>query len=291
MNSTPTPPSFETLLWHQDDGVVTLTLHRPEALNAMTVTMRRELCAALDRVDQDDHIRAVIVTGHGKAFCAGADLSSGAQAFGQPRDARPEEQGRDGGGILVRRIFECHKPVIGAVNGAAVGVGATLLLPMDIRIAATTSRFGFVFARRGIVTDGCASWFLPRTVGISRALEWSMSGRMIDASEALQCGLVRELCTPEDLLPRAQQLAKDLVSQSAPVSVALIRHLMWRMLGAEGPHVAHVVESPLIEQRRQSADAREGVEAFLQKRGASFPDKVTQDMPPAYPWWDHLKEM
>ena len=283
--------AFESLLWHQENGIVTLTLHRPEALNAMTVTMRRELCDALDRIDQDDEVRAVVVTGQGKAFCAGADLSSGPQAFGQRADARPEEQGRDGGGLLARRIFACRKPLIGAINGAAVGVGATMLLPMDIRIASTASRFGFVFAKRGIVTDGCASWFLPRIVGISRALEWSLSGRLVDAQEALSCGLVREVCAPEDLLNRARQLAMDLVSQSAPVSVALIRQLMWRMLGAVGPHVAHAIESPLIEHRRQSADATEGVEAFMQKRAAQFPDQVSHDMPPSYPWWNASEDV
>lgn len=283
--------TFETLLWHQEDGIVTLKLHRPEALNAMTLTMRRELCDALDHIDQDDEIRAVVVTGHGKAFCAGADLSSGPQAFGQRADARPEERGRDGGGILARRIFECHKPVIGAINAAAVGVGATMLLPMDIRVASTSSRFGFVFARRGIVTDGCASWFLPRIVGISRALEWSLSGRLVDAQEALSCGLVREVCAPEELLTRARQLAMDLVSQSAPVSVALIRQLMWRMLGATGPQVAHAIESPLIEHRRQSADATEGVAAFMQKRTAQFADTVSRHMPPSYPWWDDSKSV
>lgn len=283
--------AFETLLWHQDDGIVTLTLNRPEALNAMTVTMRRELCSALDRIDQDDEVRSVVITGQGKAFCAGADLSSGPQAFGQRADARPEESGRDGGGLLARRIFACHKPVIGAVNGAAVGVGATMLLPMDVRIASVSSRFGFVFARRGIVTDGCASWFLPRIVGISRALEWSLSGRLVDADEALRGGLITEVCAPENLLNRAHQLAMDLVSQSAPVSVALTRQLLWRMLGAEGPHVAHAIESPLIEHRRQSADAREGVASFMQKRAPQFPNKVSQDMPPSYPWWDASEEV
>lgn len=288
--SSTTPPRFEALLWERRGPIVIVTLNRPEAMNAMTVTMRRELCAALDHVDQDDDIRAVIFTGHGKAFCAGADLSSGAQAFGRPADARPDEIGRDGGGILARRIFDCRKPVIGAINGAAVGVGASMLLPMDIRVASSNSRFGFVFSQRGIVTDGCSSWFLPRTVGISRALEWTMSGKIIDAQEALQGGLVREVCAPEALIARAHELALEMVSKSAPVSVALIRQLMWRMLGAEGPHIAHAAESPLIEQRRQSADAREGVAAFLEKRAARFPDTVTQNLPSSYPWWDRSKE-
>jgi enoyl-CoA hydratase/carnithine racemase len=289
--TTLTPsPLFDTLIWEQTGAIATIRLNRPEAMNAMTVQMRRELCAALDRVDQDDRVRAVIVTGEGKAFCAGADLSSGARAFGQPQDARPEEQGRDGGGILARRLFACMKPVIGAIQGAAVGVGASMLLPMDIRLATPHTRVGFVFARRGIITDGCASWFLPRAVGISRALEWAMSGRLVDAQEALQAGLFREICELDRLLLRAHEFANELISQSAPVSVALIRQLMWRMQGAEGPHVAHAIESPLIEQRRQSADAKEGVESFMQKRPAQFPDSVSGDMPSCYPWWDGAKE-
>lgn len=290
MTAFMTPPSFDTLIWEQTGSIATLRLNRPDAMNAMTVQMRRELCAALDRVDQDDGVRAVIITGQGKAFCAGADLSSGARAFGQPQDARPEELGRDGGGILARRLFACMKPVIGAIQGAAVGVGASMLLPMDIRLATPHTRIGFVFARRGIITDGCASWFLPRAVGISRALEWAMSGRLVDAQEAMQVGLIREICEPDQLMTRAHEFANALVSQSAPVSVALIRQLMWRMQGAQGPHVAHAIESPLIEQRRQSVDAKEGVASYMQKRPAQFPDLVTRDMPPSYPWWDGAQE-
>ncbi len=247
----------------------------------MNAAMRRELCAALAAADADDAVRAIVFTGSGRAFCAGADLSGGAQTFDTAQRAANDraglEPGRDGGGVLALRLFACTKPLIAAVNGAAVGIGASMLLPMDIRIASSAARIGFVFARRGIVPDACASWFLPRVVGISRALEWSMEGRLLPAQEALEGGLLREVCAPEALLERARALALALCNDGAPVSIALTRQLMWRMLGAPHPMDAHRVESQLITQRGASTDAREGVRAFLDKRPAEFPGRVSTD--------------
>lgn len=280
-------PSFESLLWQREGPVLTITLHRPQALNAMTAPMRRELCHAVDLADADDAVRAVVFTGSGRAFCAGFDLSSGPAAFDRA-DATPppDEAGRDGGGMLALRLFASRKLLIGAVNGAAVGIGASMLLPMDIRIASSAARIGFVFARRGIVPDACASWFLPRVVGISRAVEWATSGRLLGADEALAGGLLREVCEPDRLLARAQALAHEVADHAAPVSVAMTRQLMWRMLGATHPMQAHRVESRAIAERGAAADAREGVAAFLEKRPPQFPDRVSADMPASYPWWD-----
>ncbi|MEI9984970.1 MAG: crotonase/enoyl-CoA hydratase family protein [Aliidongia sp.] len=289
--------SFETILYAVEDGILTITLNRPEKLNAFTNRMLHELIEAFDRADADDAVRAVIVTGAGRAFCAGADLSAGAKAF--DRTARgelpPSETGeidwshesmRDGGGRVSLRIFQCLKPVIAAVNGPAVGVGATMQLPMDIRLASDSARFGFVFARRGIVPEVCSSWFLPRVVGISRALEWTMTGRVFDAAEALEGGLVRKLLAPDALLPAARALAREIADNTAPVSVALTRQMMWRMLGAEHPMDGHRIESRGIYARGASADVREGVTSFLDKRAPVFPDKVSADMPSYFPWWD-----
>ncbi len=279
-------PVFETLLWAQDGPVLTITLNRPQALNAMTARMRQELCQALDLADTDDSVRAIVFTGAGRAYCAGFDLAAGAAAFDKrTQELPPEEAGRDGGGLLALRLFACTKPLIAAVNGAAVGIGASMLLPMDIRLASSDARFGFVFTRRGIVPDACASWFLPRVVGISRALEWSLCGRLLPATEALAGGLLREVCTPGDLLARARALALEIADHAAPVSVALTRQLMWRMLGAAHPIEAHRVESRAIAERGAAADAREGVAAFLGRRPPQFPDRVSADMPPVYPWW------
>lgn len=280
---------FETIGWELSGPVLTLTLHRPDKMNAMTHAMRRELCEALDRADADDAVRAVVVTGAGRAFCAGFDLSEGSRAFDPASASRApgtgEEPGRDGGGVLALRLFACTKPLIAAVNGAAVGIGASMLLPMDVRIASTEARFGFVFARRGIVPDACASWFLPRVVGISKALEWSLGGRVFDASEASAGGLVSQICEPGELLVRARALALDIADNAAPVSVALTRQLMWRMLGAAHPMEAHRLESAALQSRGGSADAAEGVASFRQKRPAKFVDKVSADMPPFHPWW------
>ncbi|MDO8704347.1 MAG: enoyl-CoA hydratase-related protein [Sulfuricaulis sp.] len=278
-------PNFETLLWQRSGPVLTLTLNRPQAMNAMTKTMRRELCHALDLADADDAVRAVVFTGNGRAFCAGFDLSGGAESFDPAHQPAEEDPGRDGGGMLALRLFASKKPLIAAVNGAAVGIGASMLLPMDIRIASTEARIGFVFARRGIVPDACASWFLPRVVGISRALEWSLSGRLLPAAEAAAGGLLREVCAPEQLLERAQALAHEIVDHAAPVSVALTRQMMWRMLGADHPMQANRIESEAIADRGASADAREGVASFLEKRAPQFSCRVSTDMPAAYPWW------
>jgi enoyl-CoA hydratase/carnithine racemase len=281
-----TAPVFETLRWAADGPVLTITLNRPQALNAMTATMRRELCRALDLADADDAVRAIVFTGAGRGYCAGFDLSAGAAAFDKStQDLPPEEAGRDGGGLLALRLFASTKPLIAAVNGAAVGIGASMLLPMDIRIASRDARIGFVFTRRGIVPDACASWFLPRVVGINRALEWSLSGRLLAAGEALAGGLLREVCAPDELLPRARALALEIADHAAPVSVALTRQMMWRMLGAAHPIEAHRVESRAIAERGATADAREGVAAFLAKRAPQFPGRVSTDLPPVYPWW------
>jgi enoyl-CoA hydratase/carnithine racemase len=291
--------SFETLLYDVDDGILTLTLNRPEKLNAFTATMMNELIEAFDRADADDAVRAIIVTGAGRAFCAGADLSAGAKTFDfAARSDRPEKQGtptrepdlghesvRDGGGRVSLRIYECLKPVIAAVNGPAVGVGVTMQLPMDIRLASTDARFGLVFARRGITPEACSSWFLPRVVGISKALEWAYTGRVFGAEEALAGGLVSAIHAPDALLPAARALAREIADNAAPVSVALTRQMIWRMAGADHPMEAHKIDSRAIFTRGRDADAKEGVTAFLEKRPARFANRVSTDMPSFMPWW------
>ncbi len=291
--------NYQEITTEVADNILTITLNRPDKLNAYTRTMQAEMIDAFDRADRDDDIRAIIVTGAGRAFCAGADLSAGGATFDaaarSDRKTAPvkangevdwsDEAVRDGGGRLTLRIFECLKPVIAAVNGPAVGIGATMQLAMDIRIASEAARFGFVFARRGIVPEACSSWFLPRIVGISQALEWTCSGRVFDASEALAGRLVSEVVPPAELLPVAQALAREIADNTAPVAVALIRQMRWRMLGADDPMEAHKIDSRGIYSRGASADVREGVTAFLEKRPARFTDKVSTDMPPYVPWW------
>lgn len=269
------------------DRIATITLSRPDKLNAFTGTMMREIIEVFDRIDADDEVRAVIVTGAGRAFCAGADLSGGGETFARGGSEVRDPGGvvRDGGGLVSLRIFDSTKPVIGAINGVAVGVGLTMTLPMDIRIASTSARFGFVFARRGIVPEAASSWFLPRLVGISRAAEWCYSGRVFDASEALAGGLVRSVHEPGELLDVARALALELTQQSAPVSVALTRRMLWRMLGESHPMQAHRVDSRAIAARGASADAREGVMSFLEKREASFSDSVAAGLPEVFPDW------
>lgn len=280
---------YEQITLDVEAHVATLTLNRPEALNAFTVQMLQEMVAAFDQIDADDDIRAVIVTGAGRGFCAGADMSSGGGTFaGEPKPDASEEAARasrDGGGILTLRIFECLKPVIAAINGPAVGVGATMTLPMDIRLAATNAKFGFVFARRGIVPEAASSWFLPRVVGISRALEWSMSGRVFLADEALEGGLVRSVHEPEDLLGAARAIALDIAENAAPVSVALARQMMWKMLTADHPMEAHKLDSRLVPARGSHPDGPEGVMSFLEKRPPEFRGSVSSEMPEEYPWW------
>ncbi|WP_425229512.1 crotonase/enoyl-CoA hydratase family protein [Sphingomonas sp.] len=286
------------------DGILTITLDRPDALNAFNRDMMEAMIAAFDRADADDAVRAVIVTGTGeRAYCAGADLSGGAKTFDYAKGSRWTGQSpvgadgevdydhpgiRDGGGQLSLRIFQCRKPVIGAINGAAVGVGVTMTLPMDFRLAADTARFGFVFARRGIVPEAASSWFLPRLVGISTALDWAYSGRLVPAAEAQAAGLVRSVHTQADLLPAARALAHELTAHAAPVSIALTRQMMWRMLGAASPMEAHRLDSRLVWSRGQSGDAREGVQSFIDKRPAAYPDRVSTDLPHFTPWLDDL---
>jgi len=269
------------------DHIATITLNRPEQLNAFTGTMMNEMIDAFDRIDADDDVRAVIVTGAGRGFCAGADLSSGGETFSRGGSDVVADSGvpRDGGGLLTLRIFACKKPVIGAINGPAVGVGVTMTLPMDIRLASENARFGFVFARRGIVPEACSSYFLPRVVGISQAAEWCYTGRVFPASEALAGRLVRSLHAPDELLPAARALAAEIAENASPVSVALTRQMLWRMLGADHPMDAHRVDSRGILERGRSADSREGVMSFLEKRPAEFPLSVSVDLPDIFPDW------
>jgi len=277
---------FEQITTAVADSVLTITLNRPERLNAWTAQMGRELMEAFDRADADDDVRVIIVTGAGRGFCAGADLASGGETFDYREREHPDSQPpRDNGGQLTLRIFQSTKPVIGAINGPAVGVGATMTLPMDIRLAADDARMGFVFARRGIVPEACSSWFLPRVVGISQAMEWVATGRVFTAQEALAGGLVRSVHPGSELLDAARALAAEIVENTAPVSVALARQLMWRMLGAEHPMLAHRADSRGMLVRGQSADAVEGITAFLEKRPAQFPDRVSDGLPEIMPRW------
>jgi len=276
---------FEQITTDLADHVFTITLNRPERLNAFTTTMGDELRAAIDRADADDEVRAVIVTGAGRGFCAGADLERGSETFTKREHEDPDSIPRDGGGRLTLRIFECTKPVIAAINGPAVGIGATMTLPMDVRLASETARIGFVFSRRGIVPEACSSWFLPRVVGISRAMEWVATGRVFDAQEALEGGLVRSVHPAGELLKAANRLAREIADNAAPVSVALARMMMWRMLGAEHPMVAHRADSRGMYYRGRSADAAEGVTSFLEKRPAQFPDRTSDGLPDIMPGW------
>lgn len=252
------------------EGIGTITLNRPERMNTLTRAEAMSLVTAFDRTDADDAVKVVIVTGSGRAFCAGADLSG--SGFGEAPDGQAT---RDWGGILAMRIFESIKPVIAAVNGVAAGIGATLQLPMDIRIASYDARFGFVFARRGIVPESASSWFLPRVVGISRALDWCYSGRIFNAEEALASGLVQSLHAPDELMNAARAIARPIIENTAPVSVALTRRMLWQMLVADHPMAAHLMESGMIETRGKSGDAVEGIAAFLEKRPPVFPDAVS----------------
>jgi enoyl-CoA hydratase/carnithine racemase len=278
--------AFEQIHTELADGVLQITLNRPERLNAWTPTMARELHEAFDQADADDEVRAVIVTGAGRGFCAGADLGAGGETFDyRARGAGDATVVRDNGGQFTLRVFESKKPVIAAINGPAVGVGATMTLPMDVRLAAEDAKIGFVFARRGIVPEACSSWFLPRVVGISRAMEWVATGRVFSAREALEAGLVRTLHPKDELLGAARELAREIADNAAPVSVALARQMMWRMLGAEHPMVAHRADSRAMFARGQSADAVEGVTSFLEKRPANFSDRVSAGLPEIQPGW------
>ena len=278
---------YRYILYDIDNRVLTITLNRPDRLNALSPPMREELIDAFGRASADDQIRAIIVTGAGRAFCAGTDINAGADAFNyqkQEKNASPATH-RDGGGRISLKIFDCLKPVIAAINGPAVGVGVTMTLGMDIRIASYDAKFGFVFTRRGIVPEGCSSWFLPKIVGISQALEWVLSGRVFEANEALQGGLVRSLHTGPELLSAAQQLAREIADNTSAVSVALSRQMLWRTLGAPHPMEAHKIESKCLHYMSQSRDFMEGVESFLQKRPPKFAMRPNKDMPDFYPWW------
>ena len=274
---------FQEIRYEVDDRVLTITLNRPDRLNAFTPTMQVELIEAIDQADADDGVRAVVVTGAGRGFCAGADLQAGGSTF----DWRERQSGdgvpRDGGGQVALRLYRSTKPVIAAINGPAVGVGITMTLPMDVRLAAEGAKIGFVFARRGIVPEACSSWFLPRIVGISMAMEWVATGRVFDAEEALAGGLVRSVHPGEELLHTAHALAHEIADNTAPVSVALARRMLWTMLGAEHPMEAHRADSRAMFARGQSDDAREGVTSFLEKRPAEFTDRVSEGLPDILP--------
>ena len=275
----------EQIVKEVSEGILTITLNRPDRLNAWTAQMGTELRAAFDVADADDDVRAIIVTGAGRGFCAGADLEGGGDTFDYSKRDTAGSGGRDNGGEFSLRIFESKKPVIGAINGPAVGVGVTMTLPMDVRLAADDAKLGFVFARRGIIPEACSSWFLPRVVGISQAMEWVSTGRVFSAQEALAGGLVKSLHPKDELLGVARGLALEIAQNTAPVSVALGRQLMWRMLGAEHPMMAHRADSRGMVARGQSADAVEGVTAFLEKRPAVFPDRVSDGLPDVMPGW------
>ena len=279
---------FKNILLEQRENIAVLFLNRPNKLNAFTFSMMEEIISALDSLEADDSVHAVIITGKGRAFCAGADLSSGQDTFNPSFDdfaVQESDFRRDSGGILTLRMYKFLKPIVMACNGPAVGIGASMQLAADIRLASDQARFGFVFNNRGIVPDACSSWFLPKIVGISRALELTYSGRIIDAQEALQLNLVSSIHDSEKLLSNALDITKKMVQNSAPVSISLTRQMLWRSLESSGPYDAHVIESKAIDSRGASEDAKEGVSSFLEKRPAEFKNKVSSDMPEFFPWW------
>jgi enoyl-CoA hydratase/carnithine racemase len=273
---------FETLKKSVKDKVMTITLCR-ENMNAFNGQMLNELLQVLDEADANDEVRAIIITGDGKAFCAGADLGGGTGTFEDKQTSVDEF--RDGGGILSLRIYELKKPIIAAINGPAVGIGATMSLPMDIRIASSNAKMGFVFSRRGITPEACSGWFLPRVVGISKAVELVSTGKVIPAEEALKIGLVSQVVPPEELLPTAETIAREIAENTSAISVALSRQLMWKMLGADHPYESHKIESRMLQWIGQQDDVREGITSFFEKRKPNFPMKVSTDMPSFYPWW------
>jgi enoyl-CoA hydratase/carnithine racemase len=270
---------YNNIMVDVTNQIMTITLNRPKQLNSLNIQMLDEMINALDRADADDNVRAIIMTGEGRAFCAGADLDKGSNTF---KDGSSEIQ-RDSGGKLSLRIYDLKKPIIAAINGPAVGVGITMTLPMDIRIASTNAKIGFVFTRRGILPEACSGWFLPRLVGINQALEWVYSGRVFSAEEALQGRLVSRILPPDDLLEYAREVANEIVENTSPISITLSRQLMWRMLGADHPMESHKIESKFIGKL---PDSYEGVKSFFEKRKPNFTTKVSSDMPDAYPWWE-----
>ena len=280
--------TYETILYEIEENILTITLNRPERLNAFNRQMLFELIDAVDKADEDDDVRAIIFTGAGRGYCAGADLSAGADSFdvSSRYPGEDSENWRDGGGRLTLRLYDCKKPLIAAINGPAVGVGATMTLPMDVRLASTEARMGFVFTKRGVVLEACSSWFLPKVVGMSQALEWVMSGRVFDAEEAQAGGLVKQVLPPEALLPTARKLAREFAENTSSISVALCRQMLWRMAGADHPMEAHKIDSRGIRTLGKLPDCQEGVVSFLEKRPPKFPMNVSRDMPDYYPWWE-----
>ena len=279
--------NFETIKFTEKNSLALITLNRPEKLNAFNQVMLSEMLEAFDYIDKKDSIRAVILAGAGRAFCAGADLSAGEKTFDTEFDNSKkytEDFRRDSGGILTLRMYRCLKPIVVACNGAAVGVGATMQLAADIRVASTLSKFSFPFAKRGIAPDACSSWFLPKIVGISKALEWSYSGELLDASDAYEAGLVSYLVEPSELMDKAIQIANKLIKESSPVSIALTRQMMWSLSSTSTPEEAHIIDSKVIDSRGSSGDAAEGVMSFLEKRNADYPNKISSDMPSIFPW-------
>lgn len=289
--------TYQTLDYRVEDGILTLKLNRPEQMNAFTVQMAHELIHAFERASDDDEVRAIVVTGQGKAFCAGMDLSKEGNVFGLDESQRPANQDmserldtpeirdgiRDTGGRVTLAIYACKKPVIAAINGAAVGIGATMTCAMDVRLASTKARIGFVFGRLGIVPEACSSWFLPRLVGISQALEWCLSADIFGAEEAKTCGFVKAVYEPEELLPKAYELARKFSQNRSPVAVALTRQMLYRNSAQPSPLDAHRADS-LAMFYTSIGDGKEGVQAFLEKRDAAFKGKASE-MPAFYPWW------
>jgi len=286
--------NFETIKYEVKDKILTITLNRPDRLNAFTGQMMNDLISAFDSASNDDEVRVVIVTGEGRGFCAGADLGAGEATFNRdenPRAKKTDDEEnlewlRDGGGRTTLAIYDCSKPIIAAINGPAVGVGVTMTLPMDIRLASDEAKFGFVFARRGLVPEAASSWFLPRIVGISKSLEWTFSGKVFDAEEALKGGLIRSVHSKDSLLDEAKKIANEIIENTSPVSVSMTRQMLWKMLGADHPMEAHKVDSRAIYELGKGEDTKEGVNSFLEKRPPEFPSKVSKDMPDFYPWWD-----
>lgn len=289
--------SFNTIRYEVSDQILTITLNRPEQLNAFTVEMAKELIRAFNQASDDDKVSAIVVTGAGKAFCAGMDLSSAGNVFGLNEELQPslddmrtrlhdpaiEEGVRDTGGQLTLAIFECKKPVIAAINGAAVGIGATMSCAMDIRLVSETARVGFVFNKIGITPEAASSWFLPRIVNMGTALEWIYSGDLIGAEELTQKGFANHQLAAEELLPKAYEIARR-ITQHSQVAIALSRQMMYRNASLPHPQSAHEVDSLAIFYASQSS-GKEGVSAFLEKRTPEFVDKASTDMPPFYPWW------
>lgn len=278
--------SYKTLLYEVEDHILTITLNRPERLNAFNGDMYRDLMAVFDQSDADDEVRAIIITGSGRGFCAGADLERGGGTFSGRKDQVGKRTVGDEGGEVSRRLYRSLKPIIVAFNGPAVGVGLTFPLAADIRLAAKNIKMGFVFSARGIIPEACSSYFLPRIVGISKALEWCYTGRVFRSEEALEAGLVSSLHEPDELIPAARALATEMVENASPISNTVLRHMMWKMLGASDPVEAHRIDTLGIDVIGDSPDAAEGVSAFLEKRKPDFPGQISKDLPDYFPWWD-----